>query len=371
MGGWFSLTCAGCAALFLLAQCWLAASFKATEAEQQRRCRPVGVILLIPALGLMVGGVLLLDRPVQAAGVQAAIGVLLSTLLIVWQMLRLRARWGNQTPAGRFTRQTLMAAQAAPLSLIVVLALSLTGADGDGALSCMSVELFGVAALCVAANMILVSGCGYCSTADSLRRVRELYTRHRLLFTRASILKDALLVAGKAIISLVSVSFFMFVNALYSAGMGVARFVALSMHSQDRKTQIRSYRLVGIIITLASACYVLYSVRLFFGGKTGGYSMNAALVIALYTFVEFGINIRDALRLRKSRALEAKALKAISFSATLLCFVLTQTAIMSFAAEGDNSTANALSGVVFGGLAALRGVFVMADSAWQGHAEAE
>jgi len=90
--------------------------------------------------------------------------------------------------------------------------------------------------------------------------------------------------------------------------------------------------------------------------------MQIALVIALYTFVEFGINIKETFRLRKSKNLEAKALRAISFSSTLLCFVLTQTAIMSFANEGDNSFANALSGVVFGGLAALIGLYVILDS---------
>lgn len=90
--------------------------------------------------------------------------------------------------------------------------------------------------------------------------------------------------------------------------------------------------------------------------------MYTALVIAFYTFIEFGINIREAFRIRKSKKLESKALRAISFSSTLLCFVLTQTAIMSFSSEGDNSFSNALSGVVFGGLAALTGLYVIIDS---------
>ena len=90
--------------------------------------------------------------------------------------------------------------------------------------------------------------------------------------------------------------------------------------------------------------------------------MYIALVIALYTFVEFGINIKESIRLHKSKALEAKALQAVSFSSTLICFVLTQTAILSFAGEGDNSFVNALSGVVFGALASLVGLYVILDS---------
>lgn len=55
----------------------------------------------------------------------------------------------------------------------------------------------------------------------------------------------------------------MFANALYSTGMGAARFVAIKMYVQDKKRQIKNYQLVGIIISLSSICYVLYSVRLF------------------------------------------------------------------------------------------------------------
>ena len=177
-----------------------------------------------------------------------------------------------------------------------------------------------------------------------------------------SITKDVFFVIGKILIGIVFSSFFMYVNALYSAGMGVARSMALRMDGKSRRRQITIYRRIGMILSGAGLCYALYSVRLFLGGITGVYSMNTALIIALYTFIEFGINIRGAIRLRKSRSLRAKALRAISFSATLLCFALTQTAILSFAAEGDNNFYNALSGMAFGVLAAIRGIFVILDS---------
>ena len=277
-------------------------------------------------------------------------------------ILQLIVHWKNETLAGRFFRLTLAASLSAPLSLIVVSLLSSTGADENAAMSLMAVAGFGSMAFLFAINMSMVSIFDYKSTMDSIKTIHGLMKKNKLVFTRISILKDAFLVLGKSVISIISLSFFMFVNALYSGGMGVARFIALKMHTQDRKQQITNYRYVGIIISIASICYVLYSVRLFFGGKTGVYDMNVALVIALYTFVEFGINIRDAYRLRKSKALEAKTLRAVSFASTLICFVLTQTAIMSFASEADNSFVNALSGVAFGTLAALIGLYVIVDS---------
>ena len=195
-----------------------------------------------------------------------------------------------------------------------------------------------------------------------LRTIPALLENRRLILTRLSIFKDIFFVAGKSVIGIIPLSFFMFANALYSAGLGLARFVAVKMHTQTRKKQLTGYRQVGIIISVTGICYVLYSARLFFGGKTGTYSLYVALVIALYTFVEFGINIREAFRLRRSEALDARALRAISFASTLICFVLTQTAILSFTAEGDTRIFNAIAGVTFGSLAASIGLYVIADS---------
>ena len=360
---YFVMASAVCAALFCMLQLRLFSIRNREEDEQKKKCKPIGYFMLLPTAGMLAVGVLLLfEDYLGAMPKQVYTAIALSGVLAVCMVLQTISVWKEASTAGRFTKQVLIAGLSAPVAVIVVLTLHIIDADGDMALSCMSTVLFAIVSLLLSANMILVSNCGYRGTADSIKIVRKLFKRHRLIFTRISIFKDAALVAGKAVISVISASFFMFVNVTYSVGMGIARFVALKMHTQNREKQIESYRLVGVIITIASVCYVLYSVRLFFGGKTGVYSMSVALVIALYTFVEFFINIRDAFRHRKIRVLEAKALKAISFSSTLLCFVLTQTAIMSFAAEGDNSFVNALSGVVFGGLAALRGIFVILDS---------
>lgn len=360
---YFEMACAVCAALFWFAQLRLSFVLDKDEDVQRKQCKPIGFFLLLPTIGMMAAGIFTLFRPYMSASLEMTYCVIaLSAAISVCLFFQIAVLWKNKSLAGRFLRLTIAATLSAPLSLIVVLILYVTQSDEAATLSCMSTVILGGAAFLIAVNMIMVSTFGYKSTKDSIKTTSNLIKSKKLVFTRVSILKDVFLVAGKSIISIISLSFFMFANTLYSTGMGIARFIAVKMHTQDRKKQIESYRLVGIVISVASICYVLYSVRLFFGGKTGAYDMNIALVIALYTFVEFGINIKEAFRLHKSKALEAKALRAVSFSSTLICFVLTQTAIMSFASEGDNSFANALSGVVFGGLAALIGLYVIIDS---------
>lgn len=184
----------------------------------------------------------------------------------------------------------------------------------------------------------------------------------QLVYAHLSLAKDVLLVVAKAAWSLVYVSVFMLANVLYSSGMGLARLVAIRMHNQEPAAQSKSYRLIGTIIAVASGCYILYSVRLFFGGTTGTYPLHIAVLIALYTFILFGIHVRGAVRLRNSHSLEAKALRAISLSSTLLCFSLTQTALMSAANESNIAFASALSGVFYGALACLLGLRIIKNS---------
>ena len=358
----FEILCAGGALLFLVIQLSMFPFWRKESNVNIEQNKPISFFLLLPPIATIAAGVSLRSSPVLFTPAQSCISLALSAALLVCLTLRLISLWGEASPAGRLLRLMAASAMSAPLSLIITLLLNLTNAPDAAVLSCMTTLIFGGAAFFAMANIIMVSYCGYMGTIKSIRTISKAIRAKKLIFTRVSILKDTFLVAGKGIISFLSASFFMLVNALYSAGMGIARFIAVRMHSQDKSRQIASYRYVGIIISVSSVCYMLYSVRLFFGGKTGDYDMYVALVIALYTFVEFGINIKEAIRLHKSKALEAKALRAISFSSTLICFVLTQTAIMSFAGEGDNSLANALSGVVFGALASLVGLYVILDS---------
>ena len=361
-GSVFTMLCASSSLLFLAIQFSLRSYLEIDPKAEKEQHRPVSFFLLLPPIITIAAGIFLIFSSAITIGKQSWLEIVLSAALLALLSLWLISLWKDSSLAGRLLRLTVAAAMSAPLSLIITPLLYLTNTEDAVTMACMTTIILGVLSFLAMANIIMVSYCGYKGTAESIRIISKAMRERKLIFTRVSILKDAFLVAGKGIISVLSVSFFMFVNALYSAGMGIARFIAVRMHAQDEKGQVKSYRYVGIIISFSSICYVLYSIRLFFGGMTSDYDMYAALIIALYTFVEFGINIKEAIRLHKSKALEAKALRAASFSSTLICFVLTQTAIMSFASEGDNSFANALSGVVFGALASLVGLHVILDS---------
>lgn len=270
--------------------------------------------------------------------------------------------WKDKNLSARFIKW-IDVLSICTLFAMIVRAMLLTHSPKEAdELSAMSGGIFGLFAILISINLILVSLCGYKSTRESIQMIFITTKSKKWAFARMALLKDTFLVIGKTAISIATFSFFMFVNALYSVGLGTARLIALRMKGKNKKEQLQCFRLVGIVIFLTSLCYALYSVRLFMGQKTLEFPMIIALSIAVYTFLEFGINIRDAIRLRMLHDLESAALKFISLASTMICFVLTQTAILSFADERDTSAANGLAGILFGGIAGLIGLFMIVKS---------
>ena len=234
--------------------------------------------------------------------------------------------------------------------------LLLLGEEGEWAqMVCLTGCVMGGVLLLLGCNLLLCALCGYRGTRESLRLVRDEIRRKRRIFHFVSVGKDGFMVMVKLVMSVASASFFMFANALFSCGIGLARYVALKMQGKETAEQLRLYRWVSAILSFSGLCYAGYSVRLFFGGSAGQYSEVMALAIAAYTFVEFGIQIRDLIKLRKQHDLEAEALRLVSLCGILVSFVLTQAAIMSFSEQAEHNFSDGLAGVVFGGLVVLVG----------------
>ena len=219
--------------------------------------------------------------------------------------------------------------------------LLLLGEEGEWAqMVCLTGCVMGGLILLLGFNLLLCALCGYRGTWESIRLVQDEFRRRRRIFHFVSVGKDGFMVLVKLVMSIASASFFMFANALFSCGIGLARYVALKMQGKETSEQLRLYRWVSAILSFSGLCYAGYSVRLFFGGSAGQYSEVMALAIAAYTFVEFGIQIHEL----------------VSLCGILVSFVLTQTAIMSFSEQAEHNFSDGLAGVVFGGLVVLVGM---------------
>ncbi|HWQ74132.1 MAG TPA: hypothetical protein VN441_02340 [Syntrophomonas sp.] len=168
---------------------------------------------------------------------------------------------------------------------------------------------------------------------------------------------------GKLVMGILSLSFFTCVSAFYTFGMVVAKYFALSgiLKARNRGEQYRYYTLSGIILTVASLLYIAYSVRLFLHPTIAVYHMYVALAIASFTFAELAINLRGVIRERRNHTPLFHAIKMINLASSLICLVLTQTAILSFTNPQMeiSASANGLIGIFMGACATMLGIVMI------------
>lgn len=252
------------------------------------------------------------------------------------------ASWGG--------REASFIALALSLSTVVNLMLNKAENPENGMMTALTGGVMALFILLISANIGLCAVFSFHSTGESIRELRAQYRSKRRTFHFLAVGKDCVMVLIKIALSIISSSFFMFANALFSSGIAVARYEALKMNGQERGIQLKTAFKVSSVIIFSGLCYVCYSIRLFFGGSPGAYGMVMALAIACYTFVDFTIQIAAIIRLRHDGSLEAEALRVVSLCSILVCFVLTQTAIMSFSTIGEHHISDGIGGVVFGSL---------------------
>lgn len=172
-----------------------------------------------------------------------------------------------------------------------------------------------------------------------------------------------LLGLGKIISGFLSLSIFACMNGCYTLGMALARYCALAGLVQKDKDDKRNayfyYRLSGIVMVIASLLYVAYSLWTIWHPKTVYYGKIIAITIATITFTEIGMNLRGVLKYRKAKLPVLHCIKTISLGTSLISLVLTQAAILAFADDVQNPSANGILGSLMGGAAALLGWYMI------------
>lgn len=181
-----------------------------------------------------------------------------------------------------------------------------------------------------------------------------------LHITGASCIGNTAVGLGKLLMGIVSMSFFTCASAFYTFGMVTAKCVALAgiLKEENSDAQYRYYKTSGLILIASSLLYIIYSARLFIRPAAVSYSKYTAIAIAAVTFTELSLNIRGVILERKNHTPLIHAIKMINLASSLICLVLTQTAILSFTSEETeiHPQANGFFGVLMGCAAAILGL---------------
>ncbi len=331
------------------------------ETRQAKGCKLAGLWLLLPSFSIAAVSAMQLwritERPPHILEMVLVCGAVAgASALRILSLVQSRKESGVAVQVFRYYDFSSLAVS---LAVLVSQLLWSGAAEEWPGMVCLTGCVMAGLILLLGSALLLRAMCNFASIMESVRMVKQAFQKKQRTFHFAKVGKDAFLLLLKLGMSIVSQSFFMFSNALFTGSMGIARYVALRMEGKDHASQLRLYRSVGWILSLAGLAYVTYSIRLFFGGTPGNYGQIMAIAIAFYTFLEFGVQVADLIRLRKKHDLEAEALRLISFCSILVSFVLTQSALMSSSSQGEHAFTDGLAGVFFGGLVVLVGAGIL------------
>lgn len=188
--------------------------------------------------------------------------------------------------------------------------------------------------------------------------------RRNVYFSAAAIPGHVAMAGWKGSLMFVSPSLFILANALFTLGLAGAKTLIVV---SDRRVQRGSttaartaYRAGGVLLIVLAAAYIASCIPYLVGSdSTGEYEYVIAIAIATVTFAELGFSFHGFFSSRKRGDILMEMNKLGNLAASLVLLVLTQTALLSMASEGDHTFYNGLCGVIMGSVVVLIGVYML------------
>jgi len=197
-------------------------------------------------------------------------------------------------------------------------------------------------------------------------------TRRAVLFTMVSIPGTLLMATWKAALFVVAPSLFLLATVIFTVGVAVAKAGVIRSHvaAQRRQRasgtvdatdyQRRTYRATGLMVLVLSGLYTLSFLPFLLGDSTEvDYGRELAIIIAAVTFGELILAVHGTISARRNSDLLTEAVKLTNLAAGLILLTLTQSALLSLEPTVNAGNANAISGLVFGSLAAAVGGWML------------
>ena len=184
----------------------------------------------------------------------------------------------------------------------------------------------------------------------------------KIWMKKITIGKDYFLEIENIVLGIISHSSFMWINALYSCFLGIARHLCIANLKSNHKKQCKTYVKVAILLILASIVYGVYNSIELFSGKATTYHLYIAIGIAAFTFFEFGFSIKELIRVSKIHSPISKALAYINFSSICTSFVLTQVVLTALQPEENYAVGNGISAIIFSLIIFITGIVMLKNA---------
>jgi hypothetical protein len=204
-------------------------------------------------------------------------------------------------------------------------------------------------------------------TAQLIREALASTTVRNMHLVRVSIPSNLLMAAWKTALAILAPSAFLIATIVFNVGTAAAKYLVLRTWNRapeddtGRRLRFgRAYRIVGALVVVLAALYIVSCLPLALGAAHADrYDQPVAIGIAALSFLELVTAMTGWRSARKSRDILVEAVKLTNLAGALILLVLAQTALTSFAQQGDVSRFDGLAGIIFGGLAALLGGYML------------
>lgn len=177
------------------------------------------------------------------------------------------------------------------------------------------------------------------------------------LITFGSAVYNVLWSIAKIVIGIISQGYFFCINGVGTLLTGYAKYTYfLHYDTQDEAARRSKAAIINILLIIIGVFYISYMARLFvWTESTKNYGTIISLTIALCSFVELGISIKNLVKAIKSNDIMHTSLRGLNLANACFSIVLTQ--IVLFALCNENKPFyNALTGTIFGAFACFIGI---------------
>ncbi|OII27286.1 hypothetical protein [Frigoribacterium sp. MCBA15_019] len=215
--------------------------------------------------------------------------------------------------------------------------------------------------------------------ADAVALLRD-QSRRAVLFTMASVPAAAVLAVGKGVLFVLAPSTSLLGTVVFAIGVVALKVEIIRCHVVVRRTVIqaaadeaadvdparmheRTYRVTGVVLVTLSVVFIVSFMPLVTGSaEQTRYEKWPAIILAAVTFAEIGLAVHGVVSARRNRDPLAEAVKLTNLAAGFVLLTLAQSALMSLDPVTDPGPAGPLSGIAFGSLAAMVGVWMLVRS---------
>ena len=179
-----------------------------------------------------------------------------------------------------------------------------------------------------------------------------------IFMTKFSVIFNLILAIGKIVLSFFKGVFFL-VAGIVNIFIMLAKLECL-LGSRKNDTKSFTYRntLVGVFLLLAGVEYAIYMTRMVFTDtELSSYNMVLGVIIAFVSFVELGIAVYGCFK-SSGKGHYYRNIKLINLCSAFTAIVLTEVAIMSFAADFDSRFIDGIFGMSVGFVIVLIAIFI-------------